>query len=166
MNMKQSDAFIRKWQRKKNPLESKSFSLQTIFNTTPEILFYMLCPIREYDWIPGWKCNILHSRSGYSEYNTIFSTRSFGPMEIFVCTRFEPNSMIEYVRTTKDVCITLAVSIREKKDGTAISQWTVTACALHEEGNREVFRIIDTQDDIPQVFELLEQYLTVGIQEG
>ncbi len=162
MNTAKSDAFVKEWKQKENPLKRESFTLQADFDTTPEKLFRLLCPTTEYDWIPIWECDLLHSRSGYSEYNTIFSTDSFGPLETFVCTRFEPNSMIEYVRTTKDVCMTMTVTIRGSGKGAATSQWSIILSALHEEGNQEVMRILKVQDDLPDVFHLLEDYIATG----
>ena len=39
-----------------------------------EDVFPLLCPKREEEWIPGWKCDTLWSRSGYNEEGAIFRT--------------------------------------------------------------------------------------------
>ena len=39
----------------------------------PEI-FPLLCPKLEEKWIPGWKCEVLHSRSGFNEPGAVFKT--------------------------------------------------------------------------------------------
>lgn len=66
---------------------------------TPDKVFPLLCPIREYDWIEVWKCDLIHSMSGAAERDCVFFTdfRDCGD-EIWTCTRYEPNHTVEYVR--------------------------------------------------------------------
>ena len=42
---------------------------------TPDRVFPLLCPVREYEWIPGWECDVLHSVSGVAEEDCVFRTR-------------------------------------------------------------------------------------------
>jgi hypothetical protein len=37
-------------------------------------VFPLLCPKREEEWIPGWECETLWSKSGYNEEGAIFRT--------------------------------------------------------------------------------------------
>ena len=37
-------------------------------------IFPLLCPVREYDWIDGWECEMIYSESGVAENNCIFKT--------------------------------------------------------------------------------------------
>jgi hypothetical protein len=37
-------------------------------------VFPLLCPKREEDWIPGWECEVISSKSGHNEENAIFRT--------------------------------------------------------------------------------------------
>jgi hypothetical protein len=39
-----------------------------------EKIFPLLCPKREEDWIPGWECETIWSRSGYNEEGCVFRT--------------------------------------------------------------------------------------------
>jgi hypothetical protein len=39
-----------------------------------EDVFPLLCPKREEEWIPGWECETVWSRSGYNEEGAIFKT--------------------------------------------------------------------------------------------
>jgi hypothetical protein len=40
-----------------------------------EAVFPLLCPVREYYWIPDWQCELIHTRSGVIEPGCIFRTR-------------------------------------------------------------------------------------------
>lgn len=59
---------------------------------TPEEAFPLLCPVREYDWIPDWSCTMIHSTSGVAELGCVF-TRERG--ETWITTRYEPPSRID-----------------------------------------------------------------------
>ena len=39
-----------------------------------EKVFPLLCPVREYEWIDGWSCRLVHSESGFAEKGAIFTT--------------------------------------------------------------------------------------------
>lgn len=41
---------------------------------SPERVFPLLCPVREADWIPGWRCKLVYSESGVAELGCIFTT--------------------------------------------------------------------------------------------
>jgi len=41
---------------------------------TPGQIFPLLCPVREYDWIPGWKTDWVITRSGLAEPGCTFQT--------------------------------------------------------------------------------------------
>ena len=41
---------------------------------TPESVFPLLCPIREYAWIEPWRCTLIYSESGYAEQDCVFQT--------------------------------------------------------------------------------------------
>ena len=41
---------------------------------SPERVFPLLCPVREADWIPGWRYKLIYSESGVAELGCIFTT--------------------------------------------------------------------------------------------
>ena len=41
---------------------------------TPEKVFFLLCPVRESDWLPGWQCDLIYSDSGIAELGCVFTT--------------------------------------------------------------------------------------------
>ena len=42
-------------------------------------VFPLACPVEEYKWIPGWKCNLIHCPNDRVELGTIFSEISSAP---------------------------------------------------------------------------------------
>ena len=40
---------------------------------SPEQVFPLLCPTREYDWIETWQCELIYSDSGFAEPGCIFT---------------------------------------------------------------------------------------------
>jgi len=39
-----------------------------------EEVFPLLCPKKEEEWIPGWICETIYSKSGYNEQGAVFKT--------------------------------------------------------------------------------------------
>ncbi len=63
-----------------------------------EKVFPLLCPVREHEWIDGWRCRLLHSDSGFAEKGAVFTTdfREEGD-SIWTVSRYEPERAIEFV---------------------------------------------------------------------
>jgi hypothetical protein len=72
---------------------------------SPERVFPLLCPVREADWIPGWRYKLIYSESGVAELGCIFETEdaavesekyshSNGPASsvetTWICTEYDP----------------------------------------------------------------------------
>jgi hypothetical protein len=63
-----------------------------------ERVFPLLCPVREYEWIDGWSCELIYSESGFAEIGAVFTTgfRAEG-FSVWAVSRYEPNRAIEFV---------------------------------------------------------------------
>jgi hypothetical protein len=46
----------------------------------PDLVFPLLCPVREYEWLDGWECEMIYSTSGIAEDSCIFKTAHAGRM--------------------------------------------------------------------------------------
>ena len=62
------------------------FELKTAKSVVPvsikapvDRVFPLACPVEEYKWIPGWKCNLIHCPNDRAELGTIFSEISSAP---------------------------------------------------------------------------------------
>lgn len=57
----------------------------------PDAVFPLLCPVREYEWIDGWSCQLIFSDSGFVEDGCVFTTRLTGEgPTVWVTTRHDP----------------------------------------------------------------------------
>jgi hypothetical protein len=79
----------------------------------PERVFPLLCPVREYDWIDGWACEIVYAETGKAEPGGIFTTRSpDAGEEVWTISRYDPPRAIEFVRVAAHVwVVTLAFAL-------------------------------------------------------
>lgn len=124
----------------------------------PERVFPLLCPIREYEWIPGWSCDLLFSRSGVAERDCVFSTNfpQEGP-ETWLATRHEPPRLVEFVRMGPERVMRYVLALAPENGSTRLTiTQTVTyldrevaerRCALEDEefGRRmeRLMRLLD-----------------------
>ncbi len=74
---------------------------QTI-NAKPDVVFPLLCPVREAEWLDGWSYKMIYSASGLVEEGAVFSTSN--PEEedtVWVVTRHDPLARcVEFARFT------------------------------------------------------------------
>lgn len=132
----------------------------------PETVFPLLCPVREYDWVEPWSCEMVYSKTGVAEKNAVFKT-NFAPQggeETWVVCRYEKDRAIEFIRVASDFKVNrLDISLTAAA-GTTMATWTQTYTGLSESGNRW---IRDLTDDIFKaekmaVEKMLNHYLKTG----
>lgn len=104
----------------------------------PADVFPLLCPVREYEWIDGWSCEMIYSESGKAENNCIFTTNFPGEgQRIWTVSKYDPeNFAIEFViMEGRSLVCKLDVALTEREDGTTEARWTRTFTGLDEAGN-------------------------------
>ncbi len=135
-------------------------------NAPPALVFPLLCPVREYEWLPMWRCEMIYSTSGVAEDNCVFITQFPGDRgrEIWSVSRYEPDRAIEFVRFTHDVKITrLNIHLESEGDRT-VATWTRTMTALSAEGNAIIENIGQDayKTEVAMLEEMLNHYLKTG----
>lgn len=128
-----------------------------------EAIWPLLCPVREYDWIAHWDCEVLRTESGVNELGCVFRT-DFPPegAETWLTSRFEPCSRLEFVRTGRTRVILFEITLEEDGGGTTLT-WTHHVTALNRdgaaraEGYRERFA-----DNMGLLERMLGHYLDTG----
>lgn len=129
------------------------------------MVFPLLCPVREYDWIPHWNCKLIHSQSGFAELDCVFTTTflDFGP-QTWTCSRYEPSQRIEYIITGQHTVTRLAIVLQDTAHGESQSIWTRTYTGLDAIGNDMVDAI--TEEHYAAEAERLESMLNHYLQTG
>lgn len=114
----------------------KSGTLQ--LNAPKESVFPLLCPVREYDWLEGWECDLIRSDSGYAEENCVF-IRDFyleGAPELWVVCRYEPPVAIEFIKFAVHFKTgRLSIRLEDTGDDTCRATWTKLYTGLSNAGN-------------------------------
>lgn len=136
-----------------------------LLNASPEKVFPLLCPTREYDWIESWNCNLLFSKSGFAELDCVFTTHLPGDeKETWIVDRYEPSKLIQFIRSSENRVIRYSIRLNGNSDGTTSAQWEQTIMALTEAGNRYVESLSNTEfgRKIKGLENLLNHYLATG----
>jgi hypothetical protein len=66
----------------------------------PAAVFPLLCPVLEYDWVPGWECRLIYTESGVAEPRCVFQTDrpGAGGVDTWVVSHYQPAERIAFVR--------------------------------------------------------------------
>lgn len=124
---------------------------------SPEKVFPLLCPVREADWIPGWRYELIYSDSGVAELGCVFTTldsavesqkysrqpdpsNNSSPVTTWICTEYDPAAFrIAYVWIKPGLVLTeLWIQLSAAEDGATSSRIRFRYTGLSVEGNRLV----------------------------
>ena len=134
------------------------------FDASPAEVGVLLCPTREFDWLPPWECDLIYTESGYAESNFVFRTANdIIGHATWICTRFEPNEASEYVGVGTDYVIRLRMRLRRTREGQTECTWEEMTTALTDAGDAFVERM--SQEDVDPfqgIPELIATYLETG----
>ena len=74
---------------------------QTI-EAPPDVVFPLLCPVREADWLDGWAYTMVYSASGLVEDGAVFTTANPGEEDtVWIVTRHDRGAgLVEFTRFT------------------------------------------------------------------
>ncbi len=102
-------------------------------DSPPEAVFPLLCPVREYEWLEGWKGEMIYSDSGVAEENCIFRTPP-GP-SIWNVDRYEPPGRIEFTVVSPAQVCRLNLTLERTAAGGTKLMWQRIVTGLTDEGN-------------------------------
>jgi hypothetical protein len=113
----------------------------------PEKVFPFLCPVREYEWIETWACEMIYTGSGFAEPDCVFRTNSPGGGEedVWVTSRYEPPRVIEFVRVNALRAIRYTITLVPNGDGTTRAEWKQVVTGLTAPGDEFVDRCTDEE---------------------
>lgn len=147
-------------------MSQKTVSHRVAVKATPEDIFPLLCPTREYDWIETWSCRLIHSLSGVAENNCVFETGfPVSEKEVWIVSRYEPCRAIEFVKMAAErYVVKFDVSLNPNDNGSTDTVWTQSLIGLNGAGNRYV-EDFDTgayHEKIEMLGKMLDHYLSTG----
>lgn len=132
----------------------------------PEVVFPLLCPVREYEWIEPWKCEMIYSDSGFAEQDCLFQT-DFpydGPKDTWILCRYEKPTLVEFVRVNGIRAIRYTIILRQTGEGKTESDWRQVITGLNDQGDRFIEGLSDQElkHRMQTLKQMLNHYLTTG----
>lgn len=132
----------------------------------PADVFPLLCPVREYEWIEPWSCDMVFSAGGLAENNAVFTTDfpAQGGHEIWVVSRFEKDRAIQFIRLSPGLKVNrLDIALAAAGEGSRL-EWTHTYTGLSEDGNQWIREMTDDtfRTEKVAIETMLNHYLKTG----
>lgn len=106
-------------------------------NTAPEMVFPLLCPVREAEYLSDWQAEILYSKSGLAELGCVFQTpnEGGGPSTWIITDHDAAAGRVRFAVVTPDShASTLDITLCANADGTTAVTFTYTHTALTDRG--------------------------------
>lgn len=129
----------------------------------PEAIFPLLCPVREYDWIPEWDCRLIYTESGLAEPGCIFQTDrdADGGLDTWVVSHHEPHHHIAFVRINALRVMQYDIRIEPADERSSRLRWTQVVTAINDRGDRHVSALqeSDFTRTVSKLETLLNDYL-------
>ena len=139
---------------------------QTI-SAAPEVVFPLLCPVREAEWLGEWTYEMIHSKSGLAEEGCIFSTPGDGEVDtVWIISRQDKeNHLIEFTRFTPGsrICV-LKVAVTPKDETTSNVDISYTYTGLTVDGNAWVDNF--TEDTFLDAVKFWERSMNYFLENG
>ncbi|MCJ8500289.1 hypothetical protein [Desulfatitalea alkaliphila] len=112
-------------------------------------IFPLLCPVREYEWIQPWQCEMVYTDSGRAELDCVFKTNfpDDGPEDTWVVSRYEPPKLLEFVRINAIRSIRYCINVIQQDDGSTQATWKQVITALNTDGDTFVNHLTDDAYD-------------------
>jgi hypothetical protein len=131
----------------------------------PARVFPLLCPVREYEWIESWRCQVLYSESGVAEEGCVFRTNfeDAGQMT-WIVSRYEAPWRIEFSCVVPG-SYTMRLKLELSAHGTGTTLvWTREFTATDPAGERWVAAYTATQHQamMEMLARTLKHYLSTG----
>ena len=148
-------------------IEQHIFETSHIYLGDPKKVFPLLCPVREAEYLDGWKYEMISSVSGYAELGCVFSTPHESLKQtIWTVSLYDPKTfIIEYIRVTPNLEL-VTISIFLKWLGSvqteALIRYVHTALSTEHDEYLNSEHVHVFKDDMDYWEKALNHYLKTG----
>lgn len=131
-----------------------------------EEIFPLLCPKKEEEWIPDWKCETIWSNSGYNEEGAIFKTiKPYGTELYWTTLQYDLNKkVVDFLLTAPRLYMfRFKIEIHAERNGVLSLTFTQVFTSISEEGNRLLnrYRGEDYEARLKSLEEFMSCYLEI-----
>ena len=140
--------------------------IQTI-KAAPAEVHALICPVKEAQWLDGWDCDLIFSKSGFAEPGCVFISHSAAEKDTIwlITKRDDQNFETEFARVTPESRIAcLKVRIEDGGRYTSRMHITYIFTALSEEGNQFIDNF--TEENFVKDMQLWEASLNHYLETG
>lgn len=136
----------------------------------PQVVFPLICPVREGDWLEGWaeRCEVIWSASGLAEPGCVFRTaEDDGPDTVWIITDHDPDrGVVVFARVTAGLAAsTLRFEVGPSGDGGSAVSVRYTVVPISPEGEAYAAERYDRTDLLAAVVwdeRSMNHYLRTG----
>ena len=112
----------------------------------PGMVFPLLCPVREREWLEGWKADVVYSDSGVAEENAVFTSEN--PLlgdAVYVVSRHQPpRGRIQFTVFYPGTCVQkLEIELQPVGEGGTRLDWSRLFTGLSPRGNALIDQITE-----------------------
>jgi hypothetical protein len=131
---------------------------------TVEEVFPLLCPKKEEDWIPGWECETIWSKSGYNEKGAIFrTTKPYGAELFWNTLQYDINNkVVDFLITAPHLYMfRFTIEIHDNSNGSLKITFTQVFTSISEEGTAflKQYESEDFKGRLKNLKEFMNNYL-------
>jgi hypothetical protein len=147
------------------PVRARHTYTQTLTGP-PEVVFPLLCPVREVEWVDGWEPKLVISASGVAELDCVFIMPDQPNDSIWVVTQWNPQThFIEFIKVTPELAVgQIEIQVRPGEANQTVADISYAYTALSQAGEQFIERF--TQEyytTFMQAWEAeLNHFLTTG----
>lgn len=137
------------------------------YEARPSVVFPLLCPVKELDWLDGWSTNMIYTKSGFAEVGCVFTTKFPGEESesIWVWTKQDiENYEVQFFRIVPGIVVMHAtICLEDDFSGNSNAKLTYEYTLLNEETAHKAENIIKTEMSmIGWMEKLINHYLKTG----
>ena len=127
---------------------ARRIARRKVFEVTapPGMIFPLLCPVREREWLEGWKADVVYSDSGIAEENAIFTSehRLLGEA-VYVVSLHEPEQgRLGFTVFYPGTCVQkLGIELKPAGEAGTRLTWSRLFTGLSQRGNTLIEQITE-----------------------
>ncbi len=143
---------------------NRKFSLT--FNSLPEKVFPLLCPVREKEWIPGWDFEWIFSKTGLIGECCLFKTKEYGEDTFWFVVEYDQIKFrIVFVQFVPDLLTARFTVHLVEQGGKTNAQVEYVFTSLSEKGKEYIEKEL-TQKKLGKEMATMELLLNTFLGEG